>query len=239
MKNSTLLYGAALVASMVIGAELYAQTITNIVQYCTGDSAVCTQKAKVTPNAIGDLFELDVSRYPVKFLGKISEEKALMLAMPAAQGEQVVYSFIPTTGDYAGQLVYIVFDYLKSRPGTPIAGKSTVMGYRRLQSAPATQWTEIATITFLAKNLKLEPISLTFKPDGTAVWINVNTKTPEVFLFGRKDLTEARRAEAAQKATEIETAAKGLDGAKVQMQKPVGLKQPADAIPRPVAAAAA
>ncbi len=200
MKNFKLIYGAALVTSMIMGIEITANTVTNIILQCTGDSQVCTQKAKL--NAIGEEVKIDVSKYPPTFLGKISEEEALTLAMPEKQGEMVVYSFIPTAGDFAGQLVYIVFNYLVSRPGTRLAGKSVITAYRRPESAKPTDWTEIATLTFLAKNLKLEPIKVTLKPDGTAIWINVNTHVPEVFLFGKKDLTAEHRAAVAQEAAE-------------------------------------
>ncbi len=205
MKHTKFLYAGALLGSILTGMALNAEThVTNIIQYCTGDSAICRQKGRV--NAIGDVVNIDVSKYPVKALGKITEEKLMTLALPEKEGEKVIYSFIPTVGDFAGQLVYVVFDYLVARPGSRIAGKSTVMLYRSLEGAKATQWTEIATITMLAKDVKLQPIEVTVKPDGTGVWIDPQTNKPEIFLIGRKDFSAERRAAEAQKVAEAQKA---------------------------------
>jgi hypothetical protein len=174
------------------------------------DGSICKQERKA--NAIGDVVDIDVSRYSVKFLGKVTVDKLVTLALPDTPGEKTVYSFVPAQGDFAGQLVYIVFDYIKPRPGTQIVGKTIVMVYRRIEGTKTTAWTEIANVKLTVPNVKLGSIDVTLKPDGTGVWFDTQEKKNQIFLIGRKDFgtlraEEAKKVQQAALATEVETKA--------------------------------
>lgn len=249
MNRTLMMYAGVFFASLMGVTALQAGGNTVVQQfiYCTGLGAICQQQAGKL-NAIGDVVHIDTSKYAVTNLGNIAEEKLVTLALPEKQGDKVLYSFTPSTGEFAGKQVFAAFDYLVSRPGTKIAGKIVVMLYRSLEGAKATEWTEIATITLKpkdagikAKDLKLEPIDVMLKPDGTGVWLNPETGKPEVFLLGKKEFTEERlaqqKAEEATKAADIKAklAQKSLAKRAPAVRKPAG-KVPA--VSSAVAAAA-
>lgn len=135
--------------------------------------------------AVGDPINIDVSKYKVTDLGKISSEKEVTVELPKDVGTQTVYSFTPTTGESKDRLIYFVFDNIKHRPGSRLFGTINIRMGRRFADEDPKKWVEVGNI--LAPKLETTKAVITIKPDGTAVWIDPN-KEPRVFQIGKKNL---------------------------------------------------
>lgn len=144
------------------------------------------QCSAVILGAVGDPIMIDVSKYKITDLGKITQEKEITLQFPKIAGTQLVYSFTPTTGESKDRLIYFVLDNIKTRPGTRLAGLVKVRMGRRFADEDPKKWIEVGNL--ITKDIGTGEAKITLKPDGTAVWIDPQTNEPRVFRVGKQNL---------------------------------------------------
>lgn len=162
---------------------------TLVVTTCTGANANCPvtiQKGKI--NAIGEAVYIDLGKEPVTSLipkGQkvIENEQTALLDLPA-KGKVKIYSFVPSEGELAGQLIYVALDDVETGRGR-LAGKTFIRILRQLKGDKPDQWLEAGMLVGPNRPSKW---LFTLKPDGTLVTFAGKDKTEIEFGTGKKIL---------------------------------------------------
>ncbi len=184
MKNiiKVVLVSAAMAVPAFISAGGSSKTQT-VVTNCTGTKSTCTARI----GAIGEVRFFDISAYQGKItaLGKITSKQNVTVNLPQNPNEATVYSFTPSSGELAGDLIYVIFENVPQAPGTATANKTVIIVSRMLQEEVASKKeTEAGRIITTAT---LNPVTVSFDVDGTATWID-STGTPQVYTLGKRQL---------------------------------------------------
>lgn len=185
-----------------VGANSKSEDYSKTAVLNCGAGGVCDQVV----NAIGEPIKLNIPEYKIESLGTISSESKVEVTLPKEPGTQTAYSFTPTTGESKGQVVMIVFDNIRQKPGTRLFGKSLIRIYRRFTTDLRSTWYELGKIEYAGLlNKEVEgnlTANITLKTDGTGVYSDPATNKPIIFLAGTKDLSAA----AAQEKVEAQKA---------------------------------
>lgn len=144
---------------------------------CAGAGTECA----AVINAVGDVVNVNVSSYPVKDLGIISQDKKAPITLPEEPGK-TIYSITPTSGESAKKTIVILFDHTVPRPGSADFFKKVIKIYRQFKGDNPMNWTEVGMISSTEK--KLGDVTVTFKTDGTAVYTDPTGKL-HVFALGK------------------------------------------------------
>lgn len=150
-------------------------------------------------NAVGDVVVIDLSKLPVKELGRITETKTVDIKMPADEGKEVL-SFIPTVNDNKGQLagkkIWLAIYNQKQRPGSRLADRSVFIFYRHVEGEPKDSWTELARLTTLPgkKVTEPQPAKLAISANGVIGLGDNPSVEPDFKLWAAIKVVEKERS---------------------------------------------
>ncbi len=166
-----------------------AKEVKTAVVNCGAESVGCS----AIVNAMGDPVMIDVSSLKITDLGTIAAEKKVDITLPTEVGTSTAYSLVPSTGESKGVETLVVFENLKQRPGSRLAGQAFIRIARHFKPiAPDSPWIEVGRIEVQGKKVEQRMVPVTFKTDGSAIWVDPATKEPEVFPITKKDLGQRK-----------------------------------------------
>lgn len=186
----------ALLASVHLVGSIQADALeqwnidaTVTVSTCTGANATCPvtiQKGKV--NAIGESIYIDLTKEPITSLipkgqKSIEKDQTQLLDLPAKDGVKI-YSFVPSEGELANQIIYFALDDVNTGRGR-LAGKAYIRILRQLKGDKPDQWLEAGEV--LASKRPAQWL-FTIKPDGTLITYEGTDKKEVYFGLGKKVL---------------------------------------------------
>lgn len=174
MKNALM----CLFTCVAFSGLLYSKGGKTAITDCSGEQSNCS----AVVNAIGDVIKFDALSMTPKFLGKITQEKTVDIDLPEKQNSKMLYSLIPSSGESAGKLIFVLFDNVTPKIGSRHEGKTDIKVYRQFMGDRPTQWTEVGEI--ITSEKELGKASVTIKPDGTATTKEPATGKTKVFALG-------------------------------------------------------